>query len=240
MKKLIVANLKMNFTKDEMFEYLNDIKYKISNIFEVVICPTPLYLYMLKASEYKLGAQNVFYVNKGSYTGEVSPSQLKSLGVSYVIIGHSERKINFNEDDILISKKVVATLSENIKPIICIGETMEEKQMKKTPLVLKNQLLIALKDVSADTLSEVVIAYEPIWAVGSGKTPLISEIEDAITYIKDTVMKHYDIPVKVLYGGSIDKKNIKKIMEINNIDGALIGSSALDWQYFTEMLSIIE
>lgn len=240
MKKIIVANLKMNFTRDEMFEYLNDIKYKISDSLEVIICPTYLYFYMFKGSDYKLGAQNVYYLNNGPYTGEVSPSQLKSLGVSYAIIGHSQRRTNFNEDDLLISKKVAATISESIKPIICIGETMEDKQMLKTPLVLKNQLLIALKDVPADDLNNIIIAYEPVWAIGSGKTPSIVEIEDVITYIKDILMKNYDIIGKVLYGGSVDKKNIKQIMGISNIDGLLIGTSALDYRYFIEILNVIE
>ncbi len=240
MKKMIVANHKMNLTIEEMDRYLNTINNKISDIFKVVICPSNIFLYMVRSTNFDLGAQNAFYLEKGSYTGEVSPSQLKSLGVSYVIIGHSERRIHFKEDDLLINQKLKALLKQNLKPILCIGETLEEKQLKKTYTVLKNQLLTALKNIAEEEMNDITIAYEPVWAIGTGKTPSDQDIKDSVTYIKKTVEQKYNIKIKTLYGGSVNKTNIKDILRINNVDGLLIGSSSLDPEYFIKMIELIE
>ncbi|MGI6329282.1 MAG: triose-phosphate isomerase [Bacilli bacterium] len=240
MKKLVVANLKMNFTKDELINYLEGIKNKISNRFETVICPSFIYLPFFHSPDYKLGAQNTFYLEKGSYTGEVSPKQLKSLFVSYVIVGHSERRTYFKEDDLLIGKKIKACLDNLLIPIFCIGETLEERQLKKTSIVLKNQVLIGLKDIPKEDLSNIIIAYEPVWAIGTGKIPSISDIEETIDFIKRILQDKFQTKIKVLYGGSVNKENIIKINQLKVVDGLLIGSSSLQADYFTEMLDLID
>jgi triosephosphate isomerase len=239
MKKLMVANLKMNFTKDEMIDYIKGIKNQISNNFEVVICPSFVYLSMFQNFDYKIGAQDVFYLDQGSYTGAVSPTQLKSLGVSHIIVGHSERREYFKEDDLLIGKKIKAVLNQNIKPIFCIGETLTERQLKKTTNILKNQLLIALKNISKEEITDIIIAYEPVWAIGSGVTPSINEIKEVILYIKKIIMNKYNLDIKVLYGGSVNKENIKSIINLEEVAGLLIGSSSLDSNYFIDMLNLI-
>jgi len=234
---MIVINLKMHFTNEEMKAYLDSLKNKLDHKLKLIICPSYLYLTMLKDYPFKIGAQNVYYQPKGAYTGEVSPFQLKSLAVEYVLLGHSERRFYFKEDDLLINKKVKAILDAKLKPIIFIGETKEEKEELKTALILKNQLLIALKDIKEDDLNNVVIAYEPRWAIGSGNMPTIAEIKDTINYIKDIINKNFDKELKVLYGGSVNKDNIKAINNLNNVDGLLIGSSALNEVYLISMLN---
>lgn len=240
MIKIIVINLKMNFTKEEMKHYLDILKANVDEYLNLIICPSYLYLATLKDYPFKIGAQNVYYQSKGPYTGEISPSQLKSLAVEYVLLGHSERRIHFKEDDLLIAKKVKAVLDAQLKPIILIGETLDEKKDLKTALVLKNQLLIALKDIAPSDINNLMIAYEPVWAVGSGKVPSINEIEDTALYIKDIVRKNFDAEVRVLYGGSINQKNIKVINNLDNIDGLLIGSAALDANDFSSMLKSLK
>ena len=239
MKTLIVANLKMNLTKEEMIDYIKGIKSQISNNFEVVICPSFVYLSMFQNFDYKIGAHDVFYFVQGSYTGEVSPIQLKSLGVSHIIVGHTERRKYFKEDDLLIGKKIKAILKQNIKPIFCVGETLTERQLKKTTNILKNQLLIALKDISKEEIKDIIIAYEPVWAIGSGITPTANQIKEVILYIKKVIMNKYNLEIKVLYGGSVNKENIKSIINLEEVAGLLIGSSSLDPNYFISMLDLI-
>ena len=213
MKKLIVANLKMNLTLEEANDYLDIIKKNIIDQLEIIICPSFPFLPLFKNKDYKLGAQNCYYLDKGSYTGEVSPLQLKTIGVSYIIVGHSERRIYFKENNELINDKLKAILKHNIKPILCIGETMEERLLHKTFIVLKKQLNEALKDIESDMLTDIVIAYEPVWAIGSGKTPTSQEIAEVINYIKDLIKKEYKIDnIIVLYGGSVNLKILKLLL----------------------------
>jgi triosephosphate isomerase len=238
MKKLIVANLKMNLTLEEANDYLDIIKKNIIDQLEIIICPSFPFLPLFKNKDYKLGAQNCYYLDKGSYTGEVSPLQLKTIGVSYIIVGHSERRIYFKENNELINDKLKAILKHNIKPILCIGETMEERLLHKTFIVLKKQLNEALKDIESDMLTDIVIAYEPVWAIGSGKTPTSQEIAEVINYIKDLIKKEYKIDnIIVLYGGSVNLKNIKVITNI--ADGVLIGSASIDADNFINMINKI-
>ena len=238
MKKLIVANLKMNLTLEEANDYLDIIKKNIIDQLEIIICPSFPFLPLFKNKDYKLGAQNCYYLDKGSYTGEVSPLQLKTIGVSYIIVGHSERRIYFKENNELINDKLKAILKHNIKPILCIGETMEERLLHKTFIVLKKQLNEALKDIESDMLTDIVIAYEPVWAIGSGKTPISQEIAEVINYIKDLIKKEYKIDnIIVLYGGSVNLKNIKAITNI--ADGVLIGSASIDADNFINMINKI-
>lgn len=240
MKKLMVMNLKMNLDYSEAETYVINIKNKISDIHDVIFCPSSPYLSLFQSSGYKIGVQNVFSLNKGAYTGEVSPLQLKSMGINYSIVGHSERRTHFHEHDKLISEKIDGCLANGIIPILCIGESLEEKQLKRTSVVLNSQLSNDLKNVDSDAIVDVVIAYEPVWAIGSGKTPTLSEIEDVISYIKKNIKAKYNTNIKVLYGGSVNKDNIKAIINISNIDGVLVGSASIDSDYLIKMLDLID
>lgn len=241
MKKIVVANLKMNLIKEEYEEYIQTIKGKITDELEVVICPSFPFISMFQSKEFKLGAQDTFYIDKGSYTGEVSPTELKSLQVKYIIVGHSERRKYFNETNDLINKKVTAVLEHNMKSILCIGETDEEKLMHKTAIVLKKQLEEALKNIDSEALNDIVIAYEPVWAIGTGKTPTKEEINDSALFIKNMILQKYNFKnIKVLYGGSVNLDNIKSIMNLSNIDGVLIGGASTNPSTFLSMLDIIE
>lgn len=222
---LVVANLKMNLSSKQLIPYLNKVNSYSKN--NLVICPTSIYIpYFLKHS-YKVGIQNVFYENEGSYTGEISPFQASSLGIEYAIVGHSNRRILFHETDLEIHKKIVKCLENKLKVVVCIGETLEEKNRMKTSSVLKKQIMMDLRGIQ--DLSNVYIAYEPVWAIGSKQVPSNQDIKDTVNYIKELVaeLNQYE-NIKVLYGGSIDEENIELITKISNIDGILIGNSALN------------
>lgn len=236
---MIVANLKMNFLIEEMQAYLKIINNQISDYFEVVICPPAIYLHLLQGYNYKIGAQNVYWGETGSYTGEISAYQLKSLAVSFVIVGHSERRLHLKEDNKLINQKLVAILKQNIKPILCVGETLTERKLTRTMKVLETQITMALAGITKSALNDIIIAYEPVWAIGSGIIPSQNEIKEAICYIKKLIFLKYGLKLKVLYGGSVNQENIRGIMELEEVDGLLIGSSALKPQYFVNMLTLI-
>lgn len=218
--KLVVCNFKMNLNASDINEYLKEVKVDNNNF---VVCPTSLYIPYFLNNKYKVGIQNVYYEDKGAYTGEVSPSQAYSMGVNYVILGHSERREIFKENNSLINLKINGCLKNNLKVILCIGESLTEKSMHKTKEVLKKQLKECLKDIK----EEVIVAYEPIWSIGTNKTPTKKEIEETINYIKEVVIDLTDINPKVLYGGSVNEKNIVTLNKINNIDGFLIGGASI-------------
>lgn len=240
MKKIIVLNLKMNLDYDEAQQYVELVKNKISDKHEIIIAPSFLFFEVFKKSGYKLCAQNVHYLDRGALTGEISPLQLKTLGVSHVIIGHSERRLNFNEDNKIINNKVKGALRNNLNVILCIGETIEERSLKKTAIILKRQLINGLKGIDEEALEDVTIAYEPVWAIGSGKTPTNDEIEDAIKFIIKTTKNEYNITPKIIYGGSVNKENIKNIISINNIDGVLIGGASVNPKGMLSMIKLID
>lgn len=228
MNKVVVANLKMNLNIEEISEYIKFAE-KEFNDKKIIICPTSIYVpYFLKKG-FSVGLQNVFHEDKGEFTGEVSPQQASLLGVKYVIIGHSERRRIILEDDEIIEKKVLSSIKNNLGVILCIGETLEEKNMLKTNRVLKRQIVNVLKHVEPEMLNNVVIAYEPLWAIGSGLIPENKDIEGIANYIKGIVLEltgYNDI--KVLYGGSVNEKNIKDLSKIKNISGFLVGGASLD------------
>ncbi len=236
-EKIIVANHKMNLTAEKISEYLKKLnESKISK--QVIICPTSIYLpYFLKKT-YDVGLQNTFLRSKGAYTGEISPKQAAHMGVNYTIIGHSERRTYFKENDELISKKTLEAIKYNLKVILCIGETLEERNMLKTDQILKRQLYNALRPIDEKMLNNVIIAYEPIWAIGSKKTPTKREIEKTVYYIKKTVEQYKGFKdIKVLYGGSVSSKNIKQLNKIENIAGFLVGNASLEVEEFLEIVN---
>lgn len=203
---------------------------------EAVICAPFTMLKDLKevtaGLELKVGAQNMHFEEKGAFTGEIAPSMLKELGVDYVIIGHSERREYFNETDESVNKKVLKALEHSILPIMCCGETLEQRDADKTKDVVKEQVEKGLVGVNTTDLAKVVIAYEPIWAIGTGKTATSSEANEAVKYIRSVVADMFDAEiaakVRIQYGGSVKPANIAEIMNESDIDGALVGGASLD------------
>lgn len=234
--KLIIANHKMNMDAKEINNYLKELG-KIDNK-NVIICPTSIYIPYFLKKKFKVGIQNTFIHDKGSYTGEISPKQAKSLGVSYTILGHSERRIYSDETDTFINKKVLEALNNKLKVILCIGETLEEKNMLKTDRILKRQVINALRDV--EQIDNVIIAYEPVWAIGTGVVPTSSEISSTISYIKTIIDNLYpDNNVKIIYGGSVTEKNIKSLNKIKEVDGFLVGGASLDVKAFLKIIEVV-
>ena len=236
--KYIIANLKMNLTAKEIGNYLNVINDKVF-ISNLVICPTNIYIPYFLNHGYDVGIQNVYFENDGSYTGETSPLQAKSIGVKYAIIGHSDRRL-MGEDDQLINKKICKALENKLKVIFCIGETLEEREMFKTDKVLKQQIIRGLRGLNEKQLAGVLIAYEPVWAVGTKILPTSKEISDCINFIKDICKTNFKITPVILYGGSINENNIKMLNKIDNVDGFLVGSSASDALKLSKIIEVID
>ena len=233
MKPLIVANWKCNPTsKKEADDLFNSIDRGANKDAEVVICPP--FVFLGDLSNCKLGAQNCYFEEKGAFTGEVSVLMLKDLGVEYVIVGHSERRKYFNETDELVNKKIKAVLDAGLNPILCIGETQEQRDRRETEEVLRKQLELGLKDLDIKTLN---IAYEPIWAIGTGNACEAKEAQRVSSFILKTVSEIFseDKEVRVLYGGSVKKDNAKSYMEEESINGLLVGGASLNAEEFIEI-----
>ena len=236
-KKIIAGNWKMNYTATEGEDFLNSIIDAINtDEVEVVICPNFTLLDrvsdLIEGKNIKLGAQNVFYEGKGAYTGETSPYMLNALNVKYCIVGHSERRTIFNETDDMINKKVQALLELDMSPILCVGETLEERNESKHLEKVANQIIYGLKDIDPNMAKRnVVIAYEPIWAIGTGVTATSDQAEEMCSFIRKTIEKKYNKEVagsiRILYGGSVKAENAKDILTKENIDGALVGGASL-------------
>lgn len=245
MKQLIAANWKMNKVIKEAVSFVNDFKNLIDNAknVEIVIFPSFTLLYemkkMLENTELKLGAQNMHYEDKGAFTGEISPLMLKDAGCEYVILGHSERRQYFNENDKLINKKIKSTLKHGLKPILCIGETLEQRNNNETMEIIKTQLITCLENVEENEIKNMVIAYEPVWAIGTGNNATQEQAEEVHRYIRGLLLKLYNEKssnnVRIIYGGSVNGKNIKELMKMKNVNGALVGSASLDAKSFAEI-----
>lgn len=233
--KLIVGNIKMNMKFGELANYLNQFK-TIKNR-NVVICPSYLYIPYFLNYDFSVGSQNVCSDLDGNYTGEVSAKQLSSIGVKYTIVGHSERRIKLNETDSDINKKVKSSINSRLKVILCIGETEEENKLLKRDRVLKKQIRNALFDIK--DLSNVIIAYEPIWSIGTNKIPDIDELQNIIMYIKELVYDMCKCNIKVIYGGSINEKNIMSLKKLKILDGFLIGSASINPNQFIQIINKI-
>ncbi len=233
--KLIVGNIKMNMKFGELANYIKHFKtIKNKNL---VICPSFIYIPYFLNYNFTVGSQNVCAYEDGGYTGEVSAKQLASIGVKYTIVGHSERRIKLNESNLEINKKVKNALDSKLKVILCIGETLEESKLLRKEIVLKRQIRDALFDIK--DLSNVVIAYEPVWSVGTNKMPTKEELIYTIEYIKQLVKDMYKTNIKVIYGGSINEKSIESIKDIKQLDGYLIGSASINPIKFIEIINKI-
>ncbi|MBO4479805.1 MAG: triose-phosphate isomerase [Clostridia bacterium] len=234
---IIAGNWKMNNTiaatkalVTELIPLVKDAKA------EVVIC-TPYTdlataVELTKGTNIKVGAENVHWAEKGAFTGEISADMLLELGVTYVIIGHSERRQYFGETDQTVNARVKAALAKGLKPIICVGETLEEREGGKVEEVLVRQTTEAFKDIAKEELENIVVAYEPVWAIGTGKTATAEVANDTIKIIRDTIGKLYcpkcaEEKVRIQYGGSMNPKNVKELMAMPEIDGGLIGGASL-------------
>ncbi|WPX07554.1 triose-phosphate isomerase [Anaerocellum danielii] len=244
-KKIIAANWKMNKTPQEAKEFVEELKKHLDDVqAEVVICaPSILVPYVKEAIEgtnIKLGTQNMFYEEKGAYTGEISGPMLKAVGVEYVVIGHSERRQYFGETDEIVNKKVLAALKFGLKPIVCVGETLKQREYGITDELVRLQVKIALNGVSKEDVEKVVIAYEPIWAIGTGKNATPEEANRVIGIIRNVIAEMYDEDtaqkVRIQYGGSVNSANSADIFNMPEIDGGLVGGASLNAQEFAKIL----
>lgn len=235
-KPIIAGNWKMNKTLDEALELVQELKELVKDAeCEVVVCPTFISLVQvidaLKGTNIKVGAQNMYFEEKGAYTGEISPNMLKSIGVEYVILGHSERRQYFKELDEELNKKVKAAFENDLIPILCVGESLNERESGITEIIVKNQLDKDLAEVEKEFVEKMIIAYEPIWAIGTGKTATDKQADETIAYIRSVIEGSYGKEtaekVRIQYGGSVKPSTIKGQMAQPNIDGALVGGASL-------------
>jgi len=244
-KALIAGNWKMNKTINEALLLVNQLIPLVNHSdAEVVICPTSLCLADVKRAVIntgiKVGAQNMYYKENGAFTGEVSPLSLAELGIEYVILGHSERRQYFKESNEDINKKVILALNTGLMPILCVGETLEERESGKAFDTINKQISQCLQDLNDLKLDGLVVAYEPIWAIGTGKTATKEDANEIIVYIRKLISeklgKSTAENTRILYGGSVKSSNIKELMEMSDIDGALVGGASLDPVEFSRIV----
>ncbi len=240
-KSIIAGNWKMNMTPSESVNFVEKlIDEEIKSPGEIVICVPFTSLYPVKEavsnSEIKLGSQNVYFESSGAYTGEISGEMLKDLNVDYAIVGHSERREIFGESDEMINKKVLKLLELDINPILCVGETLEEREDGTHFDKVKSQITACLKDVDEKNLEKVVIAYEPIWAIGTGKSASSDDAEEMCAFIRNLIKEFFGEKVsnsiRIQYGGSVKPETIDELMSKENIDGALVGGASLKVEDF--------
>ena len=238
--KFIAANWKMNGSINFINKFINNLdNLTLENILDQSICiiifPPFVYSYFIanKLKNYYLGGQNCSLFLEGAYTGDVSASMLHDIGCQFCIIGHSERRTIFNETNNEVSIKATNSLKNNIHPIICVGETLQEKKDNKTKEILSKQIRESINDDSNN--NNTIIAYEPIWAIGSGLTPSLEEIDEIHNFIKNEIQGYENY--KILYGGSVKSANSKEILNLDSVDGVLIGGASLDVDEFNKILS---
>ncbi len=243
---LIAGNWKMYKTGSESVETAMELAklYADENNVEAMIAPTflslPLVCETLKSSKIRVGAQNLFHENEGAYTGEVSADMIKAAGAEYAIIGHSERRQYFGETDVSVCKKIKSAIKADLKPILCIGETLSQREEDKTFLVLDKQVSDGLKDFGPDELKNLVVAYEPVWAIGTGKTANTDQVNEVHQYLRSLLSKLFSADfsnqTRILYGGSVKPENAKELMRIEDVDGALVGGASLDAETFINII----
>lgn len=245
-KPIIAGNWKMNKTVSEAVDFVNEVKGKIpsTDAVDAVVCSPALFLDKLventKGTGLKIGAQNMHFEESGAFTGEISPVALNDMGVEYVILGHSERREMFAETDETVNKKTHAAFKHGLTPIVCCGETLEEREAGKTTEVVTSQVKKALSGLSEDQVKQLVIAYEPIWAIGTGKTSSSEDANEVCGEIRRTIASEFSQDTadatRIQYGGSVKPANIKELMAQPDIDGALVGGASLDATSFLQLL----
>ena len=245
-KPLIAANWKMFKTCSEAVETARQILKLVADVTDIDIMVAPSFISLapisqiLKESVVALGAQNLYWETEGAYTGEISPTMLVSAGCSHVIIGHSERRHYFGETDGTVNQKIKAAIEENLIPLLCVGEAEEERESQNTFNVLDKQVQKGLKGLSANDLRSLVIAYEPVWAIGTGKTATSKQAQEVHRFIRTLIAKSFgnDLSksIRILYGGSVKPDNILNLMEMPDIDGALVGGASLSAESFSRIV----
>ena len=245
-RKVIAGNWKMNMLPNEAIEYLQAFEPMVKNAeAEVILCVpyTDLFYCIMNAqgTNIKIGAQNMHYSDTGAYTGEVSPKMLKVVGVEYVIIGHSERRAYYGETDEIVNKKVKAAFEYELKPIVCVGESLEQREAGKTEEIITSQTRLALEGLTPEQVKATIIAYEPIWAIGTGKTATSEDANNSIKSIRAEIAKIYGSEVAeeviIQYGGSVKSSNAKELFETSDIDGGLVGGASLKPDEFSKIVN---
>ena len=244
-KPFIAGNWKMNKTISEAEELVRSLKKMVSDVksVEIGVCPPDIDLLVVmktaEGSNIKVGAQNMHWEESGAYTGDLSPLMLNELGVEYIIIGHSERREYYNEGDEEVNKKVKAAFQHDLKPIICVGETLKERKADQTKEKVKKQIKAALNGLSRKEVQNTVIAYEPIWAIGTGESASAKQANQVISYIRDVVSELFSEAaddMRIQYGGSVKPHNIAYFMAESDIDGALVGGASLAAESFAQII----
>lgn len=245
-KPIAAGNWKMFKTAKEASKMISELKELVKSVSdrEVVICPPFTALESAvnaaKGSNVKIGAQNLYWEEKGAFTGEIAPGMIKDLGCEYVIIGHSERRQYFGETDATVNKRIFAALKAGLKPIICVGETLQERESEKTFSVIETQIKGGLKGLSVELMKDCVIAYEPVWAIGTGKTASKEQAQEVHAFIRkllsDLLGKDTAGATRILYGGSVKPDNVKELMSQPDIDGGLVGGASLEAEPFSKIV----
>lgn len=249
-KNVIAGNWKMNNDLAQSEKLIVELKNLLQNEkpnCDVIICPPFTSCSeaskLLKGSNIKLGAQNMYFEESGAFTGEVSASMLKSAGCEYVILGHSERRTIFEESDEVINKKIRKALSAGLKPIFCVGELLSERETGITNDVIKRQILSGLQGVTEEEMKNIIIAYEPVWAIGTGKTATPSQAQEVHEFIRDLIQIDYSLEtandVTIQYGGSVKPENAKELLSQKDIDGALVGGACLKADLFMGIIKSV-
>ena len=247
-RKVIAGNWKMNMLPNEAMDFIQELTPLVKDTKnEVILCVpyTDLFYALLhvQGTNIKIGAQNMHWEEKGAYTGEVSAPMLKSIGVEYVIIGHSERRQYFAETDESVNKKIKAAFENELKPIVCVGETLEEREAGKTADIITNQTRLALEGLSNEQVKNTIIAYEPIWAIGTGKTATSEDANNSIKEIRKEIEKIYGKDVAecviIQYGGSVKSSNAKELFSTSDIDGGLVGGASLVPDEFAKIVTSV-
>ncbi|MCW5212573.1 triose-phosphate isomerase [Desulfobulbus sp. TB] len=246
-KPLIAGNWKMHLTRTEAVELARSVAAASTGLTdrEVMIAPSYLSLAAVKEAvadtPVRVAAQNVAWEEQGAFTGEVAPPMLQDIGVEMVILGHSERRHVFGEDDAMINRRLTGTLQFGLTPILCVGETLEERDQGNTFSVIEEQLRQGLQNISADQMAQVVVAYEPVWAIGTGKTATKEQAQEVHAFIRSTLVTLYEKTladsVRILYGGSVKPENIDSLMAQPDVDGALVGGAALQAESFARIIN---
>ena len=243
--KLIAGNWKMNLTAVEAEGFVKQLLPLVDGTANKVVLCVPFtdlkaVAALTKGTAVSVGAQNVHWAASGAFTGEISVEMLKEAEAEYAIVGHSERRQYFNETDATVNKRAKAALDGDIAPIVCVGETLDEREGGKTERVLEKQVLEGLKDFTAEQIGKTVIAYEPIWAIGTGKTATAKDANDTVGFVRSVVAKMFGIDaakgIYILYGGSMNEKNAKELLCMPEIDGGLVGGASLDVSKFAAIV----
>lgn len=245
-KPIIAGNWKLNHSIDDAVKLVTELKRELADVagVDIVVCPVFTAICVVQdvllESNIAVGAQNLFWEDSGAFTGEVSAPMLKHLGVEYVIIGHSERRQYFGETNGTVNKKIKAALKHNLVPIVCVGENLKEREANKTFNVIQTQCEESLKGFTREEIAKIIIAYEPVWAIGTGKTAAPAQAQEVHKFIRDLLKKMYNEEIaqalRIQYGGSVSAENISSLIAEKDIDGALVGGASLKAESFIKIV----